>query len=189
MGPWTLWRAGLHSPVSKRETVARGTKSTVVTPARVAWLQVIPALFKAVAISGFLGLAPGAAAQERAKGIAVPFAVVATGDWSRIISHREIVIRSEGQWRLLWEEHDVSGGAVPEVDFYTEMVVGVFAGQRPTAGYEVQIVRVEQTQSALIVYYRIRTPPEGALVAQVLTQPFDLVRVRRTDLRVVFKRI
>ena len=62
----------------------------------------------------------------------------------------------------------------PPVDFANEVAAGVFAGQQPTDGYQVQIVGVERGKSESSVVYQVKSPPKDALVAQVLTQPFML---------------
>ena len=56
------------------------------------------------------------------------------------------------------------------------MVVGVFLGGRPTAGYGVEIVGVREEHGALVVEYGETRPPAARITAQVLTAPYHLVR-------------
>jgi hypothetical protein len=69
------------------------------------------------------------------------------------------------------------------------MVVGVFLGSRPTAGYGVEILRTIGGGGAFIVEYVETAPPPGAITAQVLTMPYHLVAVPAHAGEVTFKRI
>ncbi len=66
------------------------------------------------------------------------------------------------------------------------MVVGLFLGQKTTGGYSVEITRAEVDGSNLRFYYRESSPPKDAVVAQVLTQPYHLVRLSRSQAVPVF---
>jgi len=66
--------------------------------------------------------------------------------------------------------------------------VAVMAGQRRTAGYAVDILTIEGGTIATTVTYRVTGPTPGALVAQVLTSPFHIVRLRRPGMAVRFER-
>lgn len=118
----------------------------------------------------------------------VPFATLARGTSSNIDEARQVVVRTDGEWQALWKAH---GGqpSPPRVDFGSRMVVGVFAGTRPTAGVEIEIVRVRPEGEALVVEYRERRPPPGTVVAQILTSPFHLVSMARHDGPVRFQRV
>jgi hypothetical protein len=44
------------------------------------------------------------------------------------------------------------------VHFDREIVVGVFLGRNPPAGYDTAIVRAEKSADALVIYYEETTP-------------------------------
>lgn len=113
---------------------------------------------------------------------------IARGDLSRIGEPRTVIVRDREAWRALWREHAGSADP-PAVEFDREMVVAVFAGERPTAGYRVEIVRLFERSGKVVVAYRDEPPPRDAVVAQVITQPFHLVRTSRSDLPLVFEKI
>ncbi|HJR59052.1 MAG TPA: protease complex subunit PrcB family protein [Vicinamibacterales bacterium] len=115
------------------------------------------------------------------------FTTIARGSDSRIPEPRQVAIRSMDEWRGLWKEH--RSGAVPVVDFSTSMVVGVFTGSRPTAGYHVDIVSVRTEGALVVVEYRERSPGPDALVAQMLTSPFHLVSLPRNAGTVQFRKL
>jgi hypothetical protein len=100
------------------------------------------------------------------------------------------VVRTSREWLVVWARHVRTVGAVvpPPVDFSREMVVGIFAGERETGGFQVEITVVERTASGLRVLYRVREPEPGAVLTQALTQPYHLIRLARDDGQVTFAR-
>ena len=113
---------------------------------------------------------------------------VARGDQSFIESERQVVARSSAEWNTIWRQHDPDR-PVPAVDFSKEMVVGVFLGSRNTGGYSVEVLSAAVEQDALIVRYRQRTPPPGAITAQVITMPFHIVAIPQSTADVKFQRV
>lgn len=113
---------------------------------------------------------------------------VARGPVSDIQAPREVVVRTAPEWHQLWRAHTGSDSGRPNVDFGSQMVVGVFLGARTTGGYDVEIAGVELVEGALVVRYTERTPAPGAVLAQVITAPFHLVSVGKFDGPVRFER-
>ena len=113
---------------------------------------------------------------------------VAQGTMSNIEEFRQVVVRTPVEWQALWKEHDPQGAA-PAVDFTQSMVIGVFLGSRPSAGFAVEITAVRTEDSRTVVEYAERRPPRDAFVAQVLTSPFHIVRLMRSTGPVEFRRL
>ena len=71
--------------------------------------------------------------------------------------------------------------------FGKEIVVAVFMGSRPTAGFSVEIVSTRVDGVALVVQYRETRPARDAIVAQILTMPYHIAAVPKragvTDVR------
>jgi protease stability complex PrcB-like protein len=97
---------------------------------------------------------------------------------SQIDDARQTTVRSAPEWEKLWRLH---AGELPRpaVDFEQELVVAVFLGNRPTAGFSVEIVGAREDEGTLIVQYREKRPSAGAVVAQLLTSPFHIVALPR----------
>jgi hypothetical protein len=122
--------------------------------------------------------------------VVTPGLVVATlaqGPMSRIEEPRQVVVRSAAEWQALWKEHDPDRMA-PGVDLTQSIVVAVFLGSRPTAGFAVEIVGVSHEAKRSVVEYVERRPPPGGVTAQVLTAPFHIARIARTDSPIEFRR-
>jgi hypothetical protein len=106
------------------------------------------------------------------------FTSLAKGDASGIETMRQVTIRTAAEWQKLWKEHSPEA-KMPAVDFNSKMVVGVFLGSKPSAGYGVEILNVRTEGNDLIVEYGQTQPPRGMLSAQILTEPFHLVAVNK----------
>ena len=118
---------------------------------------------------------------------AIPFTSVAQGTRSQIQEPRQVVVRTAAEWQTLWTAHD--SAAAPDVDFSSAIVVGVFLGTRPTAGFSVRITAVTAKDGSAVVEYVEGRPRPGGMTAQVITSPFHLVTVPRTIETFVFKQV
>ncbi len=110
------------------------------------------------------------------------------GSRSGIDEGRQAIVRTERDWTALWRQHDPNRPA-PPVDFKRDMVVAVFLGSRPTAGYSAEIADVAVSGDTLVVRYRERRPQADAIAAQVLTFPFHMVSVPARPGRATFESI
>ena len=70
---------------------------------------------------------------------------------------------------------------LPDIDFARQSAYLVAAGPRSSTGYVLQIVRVEDRGSEVVVVVRERTPSLGDRVAARVTYPFRLLALPRTD--------
>ena len=98
------------------------------------------------------------------------------GDQSNIDDGKQLLVRTEAEWAKLWQQH-AADRPRPAVDFSKEMVVGVFMGSRPNAGFSTSIVSATAANGALIVRYTETMPGPGTVSAQILTFPFHLVAI------------
>ncbi len=109
------------------------------------------------------------------------FSTIAKGDGSGITTARRLVIRDDEQWRALWAEHAGPGAPPPDVDFRTRMIAAVFAGDRPTPGYGVEIVAARRQEEALGIVVSESRPAPGTIAAQVIVTPFHIVALPRFE--------
>jgi hypothetical protein len=104
------------------------------------------------------------------------------GDQSNIESAKQVLVRTEAELRKLWQEH-APDRPMPKVDFSREMVVGVFMGSRPNAGFSTAIVSATAANGALMVRYSENKPVAGTVTAQILTFPYHLVAIPKADVK------
>ena len=118
-----------------------------------------------------------------------PPRIVDQGASASTQTRREVVIRTQAEWDAMIP--NLRGG-IPQdaVDFSKEMIVGIFLGSRPTPGYGVTIVGADEENGVLHVKYRETTPPAGAIAAQVITFPYELVAIPKSSAKdVKFEKI
>jgi len=122
----------------------------------------------------------------------VTFQTVSKGSRSGVREPRQLVLRSQAEWKILWGQHvsvDANPTPPPAIDFAKELVAAVFLGEKPTGGYDTAISRAQRSDDAVVIYYRERIPAPGALVTQSLTQPFHIVRINNdVNSMVIFRR-
>ena len=116
------------------------------------------------------------------------FRTVEKGAQSLVDSARQVTARTDAEWQAIWRQHSPAR-ALPAVDFAREMVVGIFLGSRPTAGYGADVAAVRDEQGVLIVQYRETQPGPERITAQVLTSPYHLIAVPKHDGAVRFEKI
>lgn len=125
-----------------------------------------------------------------AQGSQVPFVTVAQGPSSGIRTHLFAAITTEAEWEALWRRHRsaTSAAEAPAIDFRQIMLVAVFAGEKRTGGYGLEITHIEADASRqrLQVFVRETFPPAQGIVTQALTQPYHIVQLTKVDWPVVF---
>lgn len=117
----------------------------------------------------------------------IPFTNVAQGNISQMDEARKVVIRTAEEFQVLWKSH--SHAPMPAMDFSKSMVVGVFMGMRPTAGYTIGVHAVRRDKKNIVVEYLEGTIEPGKMYAQVLTSPFHLVAIPKDAAPVEFLRV
>lgn len=91
----------------------------------------------------------------------------------------------DAAYRRLWPQL-IGGGEPPAVDFATESVVFLLAGERPTGGWSVVPRGATVEGDTLVVDAAIQGPPPDAMVTQAFTSPYAVIAVKTkafTDVR------
>jgi len=107
---------------------------------------------------------------------------VEKGDLSNVESAKQVLVRTEAEWTQLYRQHNFDKPA-PKIDFSREMIVAVFMGSRPTSGFSTAVVSALAANGALLVRYTESVPPSGGVTAQVLTFPFHIVAIPKSDVQ------
>ncbi|OLC83388.1 MAG: hypothetical protein AUH72_04565 [Acidobacteria bacterium 13_1_40CM_4_65_8] len=110
------------------------------------------------------------------------------GPMSGLDAPRQVTVRTPAEFATLWKSH-AADRKMPDVDFTKNMVVGIFLGSRPTAGFGVEIVSAQPESGTLLVKYKETRPSRDTIAAQVLTSPFHLVAVPKFDGTVRFEKV
>lgn len=104
------------------------------------------------------------------------------GDQSNVEDATQVLVRTDAEWTALWNRHNPDKPK-PKVDFSKEMVVGLFMGSRPNAGYSTAVTMTTAANGTLIVKYAETVPARGAITAQILTFPYHLVAMPKADVK------
>ena len=104
------------------------------------------------------------------------------GDQSNIDDAKQVLVRTEAEWTRLWQQHNPDRPR-PKVDFSKEMVVAVFMGSRPNAGFSTTITSAMAANGALVVRYKEAMPGADGVSAQILTFPYHIVAIAKADVK------
>lgn len=74
----------------------------------------------------------------------------------------------------------------PKVNFADQTVLGVFAGQKGSGGYSINVVRVEQTNNGVLVKVVETQPGKNCIVTDVISSPYQIVAVPKLKGEVKF---
>jgi hypothetical protein len=68
---------------------------------------------------------------------------------------------------------------VPAVDFATEFVVVAALGERSSGGYAIEVAGAVSEANGVVVGIKATAPGKGCPVSLALTQPLDIVKLKR----------
>lgn len=109
--------------------------------------------------------------------------------YSGLEDRRRAVLRTEAEWRELWNE--IAGRQVPppeplEVDFELRMVIVAAMGSRPTGGHAIAIESVRAEGDRIVVGVVETSPGAGCMTTQAFTAPVVAVTVEKRPGDAVF---
>lgn len=105
------------------------------------------------------------------------------GEESSIKDYREVVVRSRSAWIELWMSMGQAGQA-PRVNFNEWIIVGIFAGEKVSGGYQVVLETPKELEDHFQVPYRVTAPAQST---QQITHPYTLMTIPRVQKRVRFQ--
>ena len=121
----------------------------------------------------------------------IPFTVVAEGDTAADYPDQQgVVVASPSEWETLWEQlhrYTIPRPTLPEVDFTQHTLLAVFAGEKRSGGYTIQIERVTRTDQAVIVRVTETAPGPEDITTALITYPYQVVKIPRISLPVHFE--
>lgn len=82
------------------------------------------------------------------------------------------------QWQRVFANRDPAP-APPAVDFHSDFVVFAALGERSSGGYAIDVVRALGGGSNVLVEIQATAPGRNCPVPLVITQPVDIVRIKR----------
>lgn len=113
--------------------------------------------------------------------VIVPFVKITEGMQSDVPRRVNYMITSSDELNKLWEMVQTTA-IPPRVDFGADAVIAVFAGEKPTTGYDITVSKIEDLVSKRLVTITLMQPASGCPVAQMVTAPFEILTVPVTSL-------
>ncbi|HET9641376.1 MAG TPA: protease complex subunit PrcB family protein [Candidatus Paceibacterota bacterium] len=110
------------------------------------------------------------------------------GNAAKVADPKYYAAYSQAGLLRLWSlAHGSDGTLPPNVDFAKEYVIGVFAGQKPTGGYELRVTGVSETKTTRTVSVTLSRPGAGCLTTEALTSPYVIIAVPVSDAALTHK--
>jgi len=114
------------------------------------------------------------------------------GNGQEQIDEQQMVITSQEDWKNLEEKINSTGNSSNDlpnlsIDFKERILIVIFDKQQTTGGHSIEIVESEQTSGKIIFKYR-KSHPEG-MATSVMTQPYYLASIIKTDREIIFEEI
>ena len=109
-----------------------------------------------------------------------PFTELASGTDASVTTRENYLISTDEELRSLWPLLNPRSGR-PVIDFTKEVVIAVFAGEEPTAGYAIAVSAITDTTERMVTI-QISAPGVTCLAAQVVTTPYQVLKIPKTDL-------
>lgn len=74
---------------------------------------------------------------------------------------------------------------MPTVNYDEDIIISLFMGQKNYGGYSINVSSIEETTDELVVYVK-ETEPSGKFAVAAITQPFCVVKIKKTDKKIRF---
>jgi hypothetical protein len=114
----------------------------------------------------------------------LPYEVLVEGYQSGAHRAGAMLITTEEDWQSFWRRHTswrIPPAPEPKVDFQAHSVIVICAGDEPTSGWTLATSSVAHGDGRIVVHAELHAPAAGAVMPQVVTQPYQILLVERTS--------
>ncbi len=144
-----------------------------------------------LALSFFFAFAFIACAFGQFGSLGIKWSGYKSGVFSNVSSESFFVLNNEAEFQRYWKDQlgEKPEKAPRDIKWGQEMLVAVHLGRRNTAGYSVFVKSLDRpTANTIKITYVEKAPATGAIAAQVLTSPFEIIRIERAGGNFEFKK-
>jgi hypothetical protein len=127
-----------------------------------------------------------------ANGSQLAFESLSSGIFSGVQAAQKVVIKDKAAFTKLWADTHKNASnalALPEIDFGSTMVIGVYQGEQPNACQTSRITKVAVAGDKIVVNYSDHDNLIAMTCIQAITSPYTLVTVKRSAAEVEFVNI
>lgn len=113
----------------------------------------------------------------------ISFTVLEQGDMAPGAKNRKnYAIYNQDELDSFWKlSHASDASKAPKVDFTKKYVLVVFAGTKPSTGYEIKVTKVKDTDATRTIEVAMIVPGEGCKTKEEKTSPYQFVAVPYDD--------
>ncbi len=112
----------------------------------------------------------------------IAFTVLAKGQDAQVLERKNFAVYTQQDYASLWAmAYGDEAAERPVVDFSSSYVIGVFAGRKPSGGYDIGVSRVTDENAVRTVGITLTSPGAGCVTTQALTSPFELIVLPLSD--------
>lgn len=101
-----------------------------------------------------------------------------------------ILVGSEEKFKLNFTKHENTcpNATDTPIDFSKEILIGIFAGIKPTNGYSIKITSIIENKCEILINYYEKAPQAGETIVQAPTYPSDFIIIPRTSKTILFNK-
>lgn len=100
------------------------------------------------------------------------------------------VLESQEKMDTYFTKHEntCSVASDPNIDFSKNLLVGIFAGAKPTSGYAIKITSMVENSCQITINFFEKAPLAGENITQAPTYPSDFILIPKTSKPIYFNR-
>lgn len=120
-----------------------------------------------------------------------PFEVLVSGPISDVKEAQIRVVKEQEGLNEIYNYLNQSRSPklnTPKIDFSDSSLIALFMGEKNYGGYSISVDQIVEKDQELVVYVK-ETEPSGKFATAVITQPFCIVKIKKTDKPIKFEKV
>ncbi|MFA5173140.1 MAG: protease complex subunit PrcB family protein [Candidatus Paceibacterota bacterium] len=117
------------------------------------------------------------------------YQILEEGITSGDVSAGTKVMKNRDELAEFWKNINFSrpSVALPEINFDVNYAVAVVSEVKPTGGFYLHLEKVEDLEDKILVSLKESSPGSGCFTTEIITQPFSLFIISKTDKKITFQ--
>jgi len=107
--------------------------------------------------------------------------------WQNLLKKQNLMLNTSKMF--ISSQNTSSVDVLPAIDFNNNSVIAVFMGTRNTGGFEINVKKIIETKDNITVTVNEIEPDKNCNVIQVITHPYQIVKIQKITKNVDFKTI
>lgn len=119
----------------------------------------------------------------------ISFDTISKGQFSKQIEKEYLIIRDKAGMDHILElikSSDDTEITTSDINFTEEMIIGVFIGEKPTGGYDVEVIEVLDRKEHIELLLKIVEPGPDDIVTEAITSPYHIIKLGSSEKEFLF---